>query len=115
MLFRGIHTSVAALMLLSAFSLGGCGTTGGLPSLPSQSQIDSTVATVQEGVKNACGWLPTATTVAKIIATLAGAPGVIDVPATAIAGICTALQAKSARRGAGPARYRGVVIHARRA
>lgn len=97
--------------LAAGLALAGCGTTGGLPALPSSTTVDQTVATIQADVQSVCSFLPTIATVTAVIANLAGAGGVGDIAQTAVNGICGAVKAKAARLGGGPPKYRGVIIH----
>lgn len=97
--------------LAAGLALSGCGTTGGIGSItPDQ------VAQVQQTAKSICSFVPTATTVAKIIASFAGAGGIVDVVSQAAGGICDAVAAvpKSLRRGrptlAATPVYRGIKI-----
>ena len=99
-----LRTLKFALPLAGMIALGGCGTTGGL-SAP-------TIAEVQAAAVAACSFLPTATTVANIIA--AGNP-LVDTAASIAAAICSALAANksSARKRATVPTVNGIVIHGR--
>lgn len=99
----------AGVAVLS-MSLGACSTTG--VTIPGAT--DPRVIEIQQQAANLCGWLPTATTVANIIATFANANGVVNVASTAAQGICKAITAKGYKRGASAPRYRGVPITASR-
>ena len=96
---------------LLSLSLAGCATQGngggggGVPSIDPATvqQIKDTAATI-------CGFVPTATTVASIIATFTGGGAVVDMVGQAAQGICAAVTAKGVRRGGPPPKYRGVRI-----
>lgn len=95
-----------------ALALGGCGTTDGGGGIPSPS--DPRVVQIQQQAAAICGWLPAATTVAKILTTFSGGGATVDLVSTAAQGICSAITAKGFKRGAGAPSYRGVRIEARK-
>jgi len=83
-----------------ALSLGGC---AGVDTA-------TVISQVQQATVLACGFLPTATTVANILA--AGNPAVSAVSAVATA-ICTAVTSKGVRRGGAIPNVNGVDVHGR--
>ena len=94
-----IGTSLAAVM-----SFGGCATT-------SSTDIAATIAQVQQIAVQICAFIPTAATVAGILAT--GNPAVATASAAAAA-ICAAVTpAKAAGKLRGVPTVSGVVIHGR--
>lgn len=94
---------------LASVMLAGCTTTGNV--IPGTA--DPRVEQVRQQAVNLCGWLPTATTVANILATFAGANDVVNVASTAASGICNAITAKGLKRS-GSVKYRGVTVTATR-
>jgi predicted small secreted protein len=106
--------TILAAAVAGSLALGGCATTGGTPI-----NVQSFIEQVQAAASVACGFLPTAETVAQIIAT--GNPIVTTAGDVANA-ICKAVTvppstppAVAARlRAAGPPTVAGVVIHGRR-
>jgi hypothetical protein len=81
-----------------ALSLGGC---AGVDTA-------TVISQVQQAAVLACGFLPTAATVANILA--AGNPALQVASAVATA-ICTAVTAKGARRGGAIPNVNGVEVH----
>jgi len=96
--------SIAAAVGLSACA----GVTGTGPTTGTITG-DITVAQVQSIANTTCGFLPTVATVAKIIASFAGASDVVDVVSQAATAICGAVTKPGLRRGAVPV-ARGVAI-----
>lgn len=85
--FRIIVVGVAAL---AAVSLGGC----------DDQKTAETIAQIQKGTEVACSFVPTAASVANILAALYPAAQVPVGAATQVAQqVCSAVTAKSARRG----------------
>lgn len=72
--------------------------------------ISDDVRAVQTVAQQVCGYIPAASSVIDIIASLAGAPGIGSIINTAAQGICAAVGKKAARRGLVQPTYRGVVI-----
>lgn len=99
--------------LLAGLVLAGCGTLGGGDI---SGQISGTVAQVQSVTQQICGFVPTISTVGKIVSTFTGGGGVVDVVSQVANGICSAVAAtpKSLSRGryrlARAPVYRGVRI-----
>ena len=93
------------LPLVFALALGACSTTG--------EQIDAQIKQVQDQTRVICAYVPTVATVAKIIATLVGGVGTVDLIGTAANGICSAVTNQPLAEGPGKrqAVYNGVVIH----
>lgn len=89
------------LLMASAISgsllFGGCATTGGID--PNQ------IAQIQEYTRLACSFVPTASTVAQIIAAMVGGQAAVATAAQAAEAICAAVTSKSARRGHPPMAY----------
>lgn len=108
-MFSRLRNLVNAVALSGAIALGACTTTG--VTIPGAT--DPQIIAIQQQAANLCGWLPTVTTVANILATFANANGVVNVASTAAAGICSAITAKGFKKGGTP-RYRGVAIRASR-
>jgi outer membrane lipoprotein SlyB len=77
---------------LVAISMAGCAT---LPTLPSAITNQVQAATVA-----ACGFLPTISTVASILASFTGTSSVVSSIEQAAAGICAGVTAKGGRLGA---------------
>lgn len=98
------------LAVATSFALSGCaGTLPGIdPSI--QTNIDNTIAQVQSITTSACKFLPTAQTVANIIATFTGSQSVVATASAIANSICNAVTAKSVRRGATRPMVRGVVL-----
>ena len=93
------------LPVLGTLLVGGCGITNPLTGTP------ITAADVQAAAVAACGFLPTASTVANIIA--AGNPSVNTVTTIAQA-ICSAVVgAKGGRLGGAAPNVNGVAVHGR--
>lgn len=107
-----IASALSSALLVSACATNPDGSVR-LPTIPTLNS--SQVSQIQSGVAMACSFVPTAQTVAAIIATFAGGSGVVDVAGAAIKGICAALTAKGVRRGTHAPVYRGVVIRGTRA
>lgn len=103
-----MRSIVIAGAVAAAMALGGCSTTGGGIPIPSSDQV----ARVQEAARTYCSFVPTASTVLKIITTFTGGGGVVDVVSAAAMGICDAVTKKSLnRRGRViPPKFRGVTI-----
>ena len=92
-----------AVPVAAALSLSGC---AGITAATTATIISQ----VQQATVLACGFLPTASTIANILA--AGNPAVQAVSAVATA-ICTAVTAKVARRGGAIPNVNGVAVHGR--
>ena len=76
-----------AIVLGFSMALGGCASTGGVPT-QTQADIEALIAQVQSYTRTACGFVPTAASIAAILS--GGNPGVIA--ATSIAqAICAAV------------------------
>jgi len=94
-----------AAPVAAALALSGCAGGSVTPAT-----VSATIAQVQQAAVLACGFLPTAATVASI---LSGGNPLVTTAAGIAQAICTAVTAKAARRG-GPAPMVGnVVIHGR--
>jgi hypothetical protein len=78
---------VLAAMAAAALSLGACQTTGTVASIEAQVQSDSNLA---------CSFIPTATTIASVIASLAGAGAIVADAGTIAQSICSAIAAAPA-------------------
>lgn len=113
---------ITATLMLAALALGGCATSGTLPSTgttaPPTSTGNATVDAVQSAVVKACGFLPTATTVSGILSTFVpGAAPVTAIVSQIATSICAAVAPPraSARRKAssGPPTVRGVTVEGR--
>lgn len=91
-------------VLAIALSLGACASGGGGGPIPAD-----TVSQIQATARQVCGFVPTVSTVASVIATFTGGGAIVDMVSQVANGICTAISAKGVRRGATP-KYRGVVI-----
>lgn len=74
-----------------ALSLGACAT----------SNIDEQIVQVQQQTRAICAFVPTVTTVAKIIASLTGGVDAINLIGTAAQGICTAVTTQPLAEGPG--------------
>ena len=100
-----MRKSLLALPLIAAFMLSGCAT-------PGTTNTDI-IKAVREAAVAACGFLPTISTVAEIIASgnpiVATASGI----ANAICAAVTALPPLATRKGSAPPTVAGVVIHGR--
>lgn len=82
-----------------------------IPSISVTPAVADAVTQVRAAVVKACGYEATVESVASILSSLAGAPGVGDIVAMAASGICTAVNSMSARRGGHRTpTYRGVRI-----
>jgi|SRR5665213_476471 len=93
------------LPIVGTLLVGGCGVTNPFTGVP------VTAADVQAAAVAACGFLPTASTVANIIA--AGNPAVATV-STIAAAICSAVVgAKGRRLGGAVPNVNGVPVHGR--
>lgn len=93
--------------MAGAIAIGGCANTGGGGGIPS---IDpATIAQVQNTATQICGFLPTASTVASIIATFFGGGAVVGNIAQSAQAICDAVTKKGFRRGA-TIRVNGVIV-----
>lgn len=93
-----MFTLVRAAALVGSLALAGCGTTSnGMP----------TVNDIVAGVQAACGFLPTATSVANLIVTHEAS---VQTGAQIIGLICSAVTKKSAIRGSGGPKVYGVAI-----
>lgn len=104
-----MRNALMAAAVASSLALAGCATQP-LPDGSPGPLVDPVkVAQVQNTAKQICGFLPTATTVASIIATFTGGGAIVDTVGQAANGICAAITSKGARRG-GVAKYRGVTI-----
>ena len=102
-------------LIVPALALGllvsSCATVPGVDPITG-GQITTEVTNVQEAATQICGFLPTASTVTNILASfITGASPIATVVNQVAASICSAVTAKSLRRGAGPPRVRGVAIH----
>lgn len=93
---------MTALALSVALMAGGCASTG---SSSSSGTIDQVRAITQE----VCGFLPTVTTVAQVIAAFAGGAAVVGTASEIGQAICNAVTKTSAARGQRP-KVAGVVI-----
>ncbi len=91
---KKLHIAAA---LAAAITIGGCASGGG-----------SSVSSIQQAAVIACGFLPTAKTVADILAAGNALVSTVDAVASAI---CAAVGTKNARRGGGVPTVAGVVIH----
>lgn len=78
---------VLAAMAAGALSLGACQTTGTVSSIEAQVQSDAQLA---------CSFIPTATTIGSVIASLAGAGAVVADAGTIAQKICDAIAAAPA-------------------
>lgn len=95
---------IVSTFLAGSLALAGCaGTT--IPTLDPNvvSQVQTTAAQI-------CGFLPTVTTVANVIAALVGAGNTVSTITSAAQGICNAVTTKSARRGGVAPSFMGVAI-----
>ncbi len=101
------------LIFATAACLAGCGTTGTITIPPISPTIDPTIAAIVAGAKTACGFAPTAETVAGIIASLGGAGAAAATVDTIVNDICGVVSRVSARRGAAAPVFRGVPIRGR--
>ena len=94
-----------AAPVAAALALSGCATGGVTPAT-----VTTTITAVQQAAVLACGFLPTAATVASI---LSGGNPLVSTASAIAQAICTAVTAKAFRRG-GPAPMVGnVVVHGR--
>lgn len=84
------------------------------PALTPAPTTDPVVQDARDWANKICGVIPTIGTVASIVATFTGGGAIVDLGRQVGAGICNAITAKGARRGAGPPKYRGVVIRLER-
>jgi hypothetical protein len=106
---------IAILTLAVTLSLGSCATTGGI----TPSSVQSVIASVQSAAVQACGFLPTASTVSAILASFVPGGSAVEASVASVAQqICTAvlpLKAKLGKRlgGIAPPTVNGIVIHGR--
>ena len=106
---------IAMLTLAATLSLGNCATTGGI----TPSSIQSVIASVQSAAVQACGFLPTASTVSAILASFVPGGSAVEASVASVAQqICTAvlpLKARLGKRlgGTSPPTVNGIVIHGR--
>lgn len=101
---------LVALASAIAISGGGCA----LLSTAQQAQVTATVAGVQQSAVQACGFLPTAASVAAIIASLVPGGSVVVATADSIAAqICAVVSPAKAsgRLGASVPTVNGVPVH----
>jgi len=92
------------LPLVGTLLVGGCGVTNPFTGVP------ITAADVQAAAVSACGFLPTAATVANIIA--AGNP-TLTTATTVAQAICSAVTAHGGRLGGAAPNVNGVAVHGR--
>lgn len=99
---KSIRLIALASTMLAAVSLGGC----------DNQQTAETIAQIQKGTQVACSFVPTAASVANILAALYPAAQAPVGAATEVAQqICSAVTAKSARHGGSSApTVAGVVV-----
>lgn len=99
-------------VLAGSLSLAACD-----PSDLDPTQSGSIASQVQAATRSICGFVPTATTIANVIATFTGGEGVVAIVSQAAQGICGAVTSapKSVRLKSGKraklAIYRGVAVH----
>jgi hypothetical protein len=93
-----------AAPVAAAIALGGCAGT------VTATSVATTIADVQQAAVLACGFLPTAATVASI---LSGGNPLVSTASAIAQAICTAVTAKAVRRGGPAPSVGGVVIHGR--
>lgn len=86
-----------------AMSLGGCATTGGAGG------TQAIITQIQQVATQACGFLPTANTVAAILAAAAGVPGAATGVEAIAAAICSQMTKPAAAKRGAPMVY-GVPI-----
>lgn len=123
-----IRSLFAAAALLCALAVAGCQTTGtagvstpgSTPIVVDTTKLPAVVAQAQARVVQACGFLPTARTVAGIIATFRpSTQASIDLVETVVAGVCAAANGgtyaslRTARAETARGTYRGVRIRGR--
>jgi hypothetical protein len=94
-----------AAPVAAALVLSGCAGGGVTPAT-----VSATISQVQQAAVLACGFLPTAATVASI---LSGGNPLVTTAAGIAQAICTAVTAKAVRRGGPAPSVGGVVIHGR--
>jgi hypothetical protein len=76
--------------------------------------VSTEVAGIQAAVAQGCSFEPAYATVANILSTfIPGAAPIATIIDQAARGICSAITAKSFRRGGAPPRYRGIAIKGR--
>lgn len=121
-----LRKTLTTAAVASAVVLAGCahnglpppvapGATVPIISPTGNAGIDNAVASVQDVAVRACGFLPTVSTVSSILSQFISGAGPINSVVTEVAqGICSAVTRKGFRRGMGPPKYRGVVIHGTR-
>lgn len=127
---KTLRLSMLAACVSCAALLGGCATTssfdpgtvggiitnvistGKIPSITPEidAKVNAAVTQVQSITTTVCGFLPIASTVAGILATLAGAGAVEQTAASVAQSICNAVTKKGARRGGAAPRLYGVPI-----
>jgi len=97
-----LKIAAAAIAMAAAVSLGGC----------NEQQTAETIATVQNATQVACSFVPTAASVANILAALyPAAVAPVGAATTVAQQVCDAVTAKSAHRGAALApTVAGVVV-----
>jgi hypothetical protein len=106
---------IAMITLAATLSLGSCATTGGI----TPSSVQSVISAIQSAAVQACGFLPTASTVSAIVASLVPGGSPVEASVTNVAQqICAAvlpLKAKLGKRlgGTAPPTVNGVVVHGR--
>lgn len=94
----------AAAIMLAGATLAGC----------NEQQTAENIAKIQTATQTACAFVPTAASVAGILTALYPAAGAPVGVATQVASqICSAVTAKSARRGGPPPSVAGVVVEGR--
>lgn len=96
------------LILPVLLVLTGC---AGMPDPAIQQRINDTIAQIQGITASVCRFLPTAQTVANILATFTGTTATVDIANAIANSICGAVTAKAARPGGAPPTVRGVIIH----
>jgi len=113
-----LRRSIMAAAMLGALAVGGCSSIPGMPggtTTPVDAQ--ALIKQIQGYAVSACSFLPTASTVASIIGTLAGVGPQVSTASDVAAQICAAVTAAPTvgrKRGASAApTVRGVVIHGR--
>lgn len=110
---RRFHLMIFAA---AAFALGACATpstdtpTGSTPTTSGGIDIEQ----VRSIATTVCGFVPTVSTVAGIIASFAGAEAIVTTAGAIATQICAAVTPlRSAKRGAARPMLRGVPIHGR--
>lgn len=107
-----VRSLVLAASIASAAALGGCSSTGQIINPFTQQPIST--ADVQAAAVAACGFLPTASSVAQVISAAASGSGSSQIAtATAVASqICAAVLPKAGKLRGAPM-VNGVVVHGR--